>query len=276
MTLCVCVCALASPAAITLIKKVQIVKRAERRVGNAANHDAQSSAAKSWQLLMNELKCGTVSQGCGGVRVCVLHWAAGTRWLQVTCCTSVACLVIKRIIISCGVQPKKKTTQCTSSPSLDSLHPPHLLHFNSHLPRLHFCMHFYYERPKTRCDAQQTKRISQTKRMRRRCFRAWSAIATTPPLPHPHTLSPCLGPQERERSRLWSVLNEVAASRCLAALRTQIKTAFSFFCISLLFFRNKKIWKFILSSSSLGPCNNGVSAAHKNNDYDNIWTNNMD
>lgn len=212
----------------------------------------------------------------GGVRVCVLHWAAGTRWLQVTCCTSVACLVIKRIIISCGVQPKKKTTQCTSFPSLDSLHPPHLLHFNSHLPRLHFSMHFYYERPKTRCDAQQTKRISQTKRMRRRCFRAWSAIATTPPLPHPHTLSPCLGPQERERSRLWSVLNEVAASRCLAALRTQIKTTFSFFCISLLFFRNKKIWKFILSSSSLGPCNNGVSAAHKNNDYDNIWTNNMD
>lgn len=42
--------------------------------------------------------------------VCVLHWAE--RWLQVTCCTSVACLVIKRIIISCGVQPKKKTTQC--------------------------------------------------------------------------------------------------------------------------------------------------------------------
>lgn len=63
--LCVCVCALVSPAAITLIKKVQIVKRAERRVGNAANHDAQPSAAKSWQLLMNELKCGTVWQGCG-------------------------------------------------------------------------------------------------------------------------------------------------------------------------------------------------------------------
>lgn len=54
------------------------------------------------------------------------------------------------------------------------------------------------------------------------------------------------------------------------------KKAFSFFCISLLFSRNKKIWKFILSSSSLGPCNNGVSAAHKNNDDDNIWTNNMD
>lgn len=28
-------------------------------------------------------------------------------WLQVTCCTSLACLVIKRIIISCGIQPKK-------------------------------------------------------------------------------------------------------------------------------------------------------------------------
>lgn len=120
------------------------------------------------------------------------------------------------------------------SPSLDSLHPPHLLHFNSHLPRLHFCMHFYYERPKTRCDAQQTKRISQTKRMRRRCFRAWSAIATTPPLPpSSHPLS--LPRASRERSRLWSVLNEVGASRCLAALRAQIKKHF-LFSVFLCFF----------------------------------------
>lgn len=51
-------------------------------------------------------------------------------------------------------------------------------------------------------------------------------------LPHfpPPTLLPhrsaCLRPQER--SRLWSVLNEVAASRCLAALQTQIKKHFLF------------------------------------------------
>lgn len=45
------------------------------------------------------------------------------------------------------------------------------------------------------------------------------------PLPH-SSLPHCLGPQER--SRLWSVLNEVAASRCLAALQTQIKKHFLF------------------------------------------------
>lgn len=50
---------------------------------------------------------------------------------------------------------------------------------------------------------------------------------------HLHTSLPtnpfnaCLRPQER--SRLWSVLNEVAASRCLAALQTQIKKHFIFF-----------------------------------------------
>lgn len=52
----------------------------------------------------------------------------------------------------------------------------------------------------------------------------------TPPLSLPPTLPPplsaCLRPQER--SRLWSVLNEVAASRCLAALQTQIKKHFLF------------------------------------------------
>lgn len=51
------------------------------------------------------------------------------------------------------------------------------------------------------------------------------------PLSLPPTLLPhrsaCLRPQER--SRLWSVLNEVAASRCLAALQTQIKKHFLFF-----------------------------------------------
>lgn len=129
-------------------------------------------------------------------------------------------------------QKRKPPNAPTSAPHSPLLltSPPQLLHFNSHLPRLHFCMHFYYERPKTRCDAQQTKRISQTKRMRRRCSRAWSAIATTPPLSPPTLLphrSACLRPQER--SRLWSVLNEVAASRCLAALQTQIKKHFLFF-----------------------------------------------
>lgn len=45
----------------------------------------------------------------------------------------------------------------------------------------------------------------------------------------PHSLNACLRAQER--SRLWSVLNEVAASRCLAALQTQIKKHFLFFSL---------------------------------------------
>lgn len=48
-----------------------------------------------------------------------------------------------------------------------------------------------------------------------------------PPTLPPSSLSACLRAQER--SRLWSVLNEVAASRCLAALQTQIKKHFLFF-----------------------------------------------
>lgn len=77
--------------------------------------------------------------------------AAGTCcWLQVTCCTSLACLVIKRIIISCGIQPKKENHTHSHCPAYTYLSlPAH----PAALPPLHCCMHFYgkRERAATRC-----------------------------------------------------------------------------------------------------------------------------
>lgn len=97
---------------------------------------------------------------------------------------------------------------------------------------------------------------------------------STPP-PSSHPLSLPRASREREKQAVECIKWSRSVSLPGGITNTNKKSIF-FFLYSLLFFRNKKIWKFILSSSSLGPCNNGVSAAHKNNDYDNIWTNNMD
>lgn len=101
---------------------------------------------------MNELKCGTVSpRGRGGV--CA---AAGTCcWLQVTCCTSLACLVIKRIIISCGIQPKKENHTHSHCPAYTSLSLP--AHPAALPPAA--LLHAFLRETRTSCDALQTKRI---------------------------------------------------------------------------------------------------------------------